>query len=95
MVVNISDLLSTWTNGYVRSTVHRVVLTNPSVDSSGTQRSDKDSSGLGEIRFSIATFVQPHADAELVSAPSSLTASQADPSITEVVGYGGGILSAK
>ncbi|KAG7288928.1 hypothetical protein NEMBOFW57_005288 [Staphylotrichum longicolle] len=61
ILVNIGDLLSYWTNGLLRSTVHRVVF--PS--GSGVQ-------GEADVgpRFSIAYFCHPFSGAELGVVPS-------------------------
>ena len=60
ILVNVGDLLSYWTNGLLKSTVHRVVFPE----------------GNGEDRFSIAYFCHPIDDAPLVAIPSDLVASQ-------------------
>lgn len=56
ILVNIGDVLSYWTNGLLRSTVHRVIV-------------PKDSKA-GEDRYSIAYFCHPLDEAELVAVPS-------------------------
>ena len=61
ILVNVGDLLSYWTNGLLKSTVHRVVFPN----------------GNGEDRFSIAYFCHPVDGAPLVAIPSDLVASRA------------------
>ena len=60
ILVNVGDLLNYWTNGLLKSTVHRVVFPE----------------GNGEDRFSIAYFCHPIDDAPLVAIPSDLIASQ-------------------
>lgn len=85
IVVNIGDLLSYWTNGLLRSTVHRVIL---------TEQEKSAETARGEDRFSIAIFVQPHEDTELVAMPSPLVADRAAEFAREVVGHGGGTISA-
>jgi len=61
VLVNIGDLLSYWTNGLLRSTVHRVVVPRRGADRVG-QRD----------RYSIAYFCHPLDDAELVGVPSEI-----------------------
>ena len=61
ILVNVGDLLNYWTNGLLKSTIHRVVFPD----------------GNGEDRFSIAYFCHPVDDAPLVAIPSDLVASQA------------------
>ena len=56
ILVNIGDLLSYWTNGLLKSTVHRVVF---------PANSEKD-------RYSIAYFCHPVDNAPLVPVPSDL-----------------------
>lgn len=55
ILVNIGDLLSYWTNGLFKSTVHRVVFPHD---------------GSGEHRYSIAYFCHPLDDAKLEPIPS-------------------------
>ena len=57
ILVNVGDLLDHWTNGLLKSTVHRVVL--PEGDKSD--------------RYSIAYFCHPVDETELVRIPSVLT----------------------
>ncbi|KAF4307879.1 Oxoglutarate/iron-dependent oxygenase [Botryosphaeria dothidea] len=58
VLVNIGDLLSYWTDGLLKSTVHRVVF-------------PKEVGGdVGEDRYSIAYFCHPVDDAKLVPVPS-------------------------
>ncbi|SLM38309.1 Oxoglutarate/iron-dependent dioxygenase [Lasallia pustulata] len=56
ILVNVADLLSHWTNGLLKSTVHRVVSPE----------------GGGEDRYSIAYFCHPANDTELVPVPSEV-----------------------
>ena len=56
IVVNIGDMLSDWTNGLLKSTMHRVVI--PKI--------------RGDDRYSIAFFCHPVATTELVPVPSPL-----------------------
>ncbi|KAL6248511.1 hypothetical protein RBB50_004766 [Rhinocladiella similis] len=81
IVVNIGDLLSFWTNGHLRSTVHRVVVPSPT-----PRRSD-----INSDRFSIAIFVQPADDTVLVPMPSRLVEERKSSCKGKVVGHGGGV----
>ena len=54
ILVNVGDLLDHWTNGLLKSTVHRVVLPG----------------GGNEDRYSIAYFCHPADDTQLVRVPS-------------------------
>ena len=55
ILVNIGDVLSYWTNGLLKSTVHRVVFPGE---------------GSASERYSIAYFCHPDDDTELVEIPS-------------------------
>ncbi|KAH0284477.1 Clavaminate synthase-like protein [Aureobasidium namibiae CBS 147.97] len=57
ILVNIGDLLAYWTNGLLKSTVHRVIF-------------PKDAKRGGEDRYSMAYFCHPLDDAELIPVPS-------------------------
>ncbi|EXJ94199.1 hypothetical protein A1O1_02592 [Capronia coronata CBS 617.96] len=76
ILVNIADLLSYWTNGLLKSTVHRVIF-------------PKDSRRGGEDRYSIVYFCHPGDDVELVPVPSKLVAAHVLEDGTQI-GYGGG-----
>jgi len=59
ILINIGDLLSYWTNGLLKSTVHRVVFPQ------ATRRGGQD-------RYSIAYFCHPANETDLVPVPSEL-----------------------
>ncbi|KAG6008053.1 hypothetical protein E4U21_005066 [Claviceps maximensis] len=65
ILVNIGDLLSYWTNGLFRSTVHRVVF--PKGEGNG---GDEDSAMSALPRYSIAYFCHPMDGALLEPVPS-------------------------
>ena len=88
IVVNIGDLLSYWTNGLLKSTVHRVVLTAP-------ETHDHPDGNKNSDRFSIAIFVQPADDTLLTPIPSPLVEERAEEFKGKTVGHGGGIADAK
>jgi isopenicillin N synthase-like dioxygenase len=77
ILVNIADLLSYWTNGLLKSTVHRVIF-------------PKDARRGGEDRYSIAYFCHPANDNELVAVPSKMVQERSF-SENEKVGHGGGV----
>lgn len=60
ILVNIGDLLSYWTNGLLRSTVHRVVFDGKGVNGESNT----------EARYSIAFFCHPAHDTKLSTVPS-------------------------
>ena len=60
-LINIGDMMSRWTNGRWRSTLHRV--TNPPRHLSGSTQ-----------RLSIVTFVRPDDEAEIVALPGCVDA---------------------
>jgi len=59
ILVNIGDLLSYWTNGLLKSTVHRVIF-------------PKDAPRGGEDRYSMAYFCHPANETLLVPIPSEM-----------------------
>lgn len=59
ILVNIGDLLSYWTNGLLKSTVHRVIF-------------PEDGGRGGEDRYSMAYFCHPQDEARLLPVPSTL-----------------------
>jgi isopenicillin N synthase-like dioxygenase len=58
IVVNFGDVFEYWSNGMIKSTIHRVNLPN------GDQQND--------ARFSIAFFCDPNGDTRLTPIPSKL-----------------------
>lgn len=65
ILVNIGDLLEYWTNGLLKSTVHRVVFP------------DANGEGAGKGRYSIAFFNQPVDTTQLEAVPSELVRARA------------------
>lgn len=63
VLVNIGDLLSYWTNGLLRSTVHRVVFPAPG-------RATVAGEGGAGPRYSIAYFCHPADETRLTAVPS-------------------------
>jgi len=63
ILVNVGDLLSYWTNGLLKSAVHRVVF---------------PSEGTGGDRYSIAYFCHPIDDAALIPVPSQVVQKHSD-----------------
>jgi isopenicillin N synthase-like dioxygenase len=59
ILVNIGDLLSHWTNGLLKSTVHRVIF-------------PKDAKRGGDDRYSIAFFCHPVGTTILEAIPSNM-----------------------
>ncbi|KAF2148234.1 Clavaminate synthase-like protein [Myriangium duriaei CBS 260.36] len=66
ILVNIGDVLSYWTNGLLKSTVHRVIF--PKTDGKPADHKELD-------RYSMVYFCHPLDDAELVSVPSKIVES--------------------
>ena len=84
ILVNIGDLMSYWTNGLLRSTVHRVIF-------------PKDTKA-GQSRYSLVYFCHPKDDVELVPVPSQIVREQKEKLLREnkdkdelIYGYGGGM----
>ncbi|OIW29930.1 2OG-Fe(II) oxygenase superfamily protein [Coniochaeta ligniaria NRRL 30616] len=73
-LVNIGDLLSYWTNGLLRSTVHRVVFPG------GGSKSIVDGETAAEPRYSIAYFCHPVGTTQLTPVPSERVKSYVPPS---------------
>lgn len=81
ILVNMGDMMSYWTNGLLRSTVHRVIF-------------PKDTKA-GQDRYSIAFFTHPSDSTELVPVPSPLVRehlkkAQMEGNVDTSHGYGGG-----
>ena len=74
IVVNVGDLLSYWTNGLLKSTVHRVIMPKEA----------------DEPRYSIVYFCHPRDDEGLVPVPSRLVEERGSMGEVKQVGYGGG-----
>ncbi|PKS07956.1 hypothetical protein jhhlp_006568 [Lomentospora prolificans] len=70
ILVNIGDLLSYWTNGLLRSTVHRVAL--PSSRDAKDLIGVPEGEGYDGDRYSIAFFVHPVGTAKLEAVPSEV-----------------------
>lgn len=71
ILVNIGDLLSYWTNGLLRSTVHRVVFPPPPSSSAvGGGRGGIEGESSEEPRYSIAFFCHPVGSTTLEAVPS-------------------------
>ncbi|KAK4104012.1 Clavaminate synthase-like protein [Parathielavia hyrcaniae] len=79
VLVNIGDLLSYWTNGLLRSTVHRVVFPS-SVAAGGNGVVVDGETDVDGMRYSIAYFCHPFGGTELGPVPSE-----------RVEGYQGGL----
>lgn len=80
--MNIGDLLSYWTDGLLKSTVHRVVF--PESEQEGEREND---------RYSIVFFCQPLDSTELVPVPSRVVEEfrvRNEGREKGVVGFGGG-----
>ncbi|EFR03170.1 hypothetical protein MGYG_06166 [Nannizzia gypsea CBS 118893] len=65
ILVNIGDLLSYWTCGLLKSTVHRVVFPKGEEEGKGNE-------GEGRDRYSIVYFCHPCHETELVAVPSKV-----------------------
>lgn len=67
ILVNIGDLLSFWTSGLLKSTVHRVTIPRP-----------EDEHGDSTDRYSIAYFCHPTDDTMLSRIPSDIVTAYKD-----------------
>ncbi|KAL1890791.1 hypothetical protein Cpir12675_005245 [Ceratocystis pirilliformis] len=72
ILVNIGDLLSYWTNGLFRSTIHRVTIPSPAT-SDTTSPATVAGEAAGE-RYSVAFFCHPVSDTRLEPVPSTRVA---------------------
>ncbi|KAL3707630.1 hypothetical protein TMatcc_005611 [Talaromyces marneffei ATCC 18224] len=87
ILINIGDMLSFWTNGLLKSTVHRVVF--PAAERSSVLKGEKP-----QDRYSVAFFCHPLNDCNLVPpVPSQLVAAAGEKASR--VGFGGGAGSLK
>lgn len=87
ILINIGDMLSFWTNGLLKSTVHRVVF--PLAERSPTSPNEKP-----QDRYSVVFFCHPLNDCNLVPpVPSRLVAAAGEEASR--VGFGGGAGSLK
>ncbi|KAJ5272336.1 oxidoreductase [Penicillium angulare] len=86
ILVNIGDMLSYWTDGLLKSTVHRVVFPNADGENQLERSESRD-------RYSIAFFCQPVESTELGPIPSDLVTSYRQrkaENASIAIGYGGG-----
>lgn len=95
VVVNIGDLLQFWTNGLLKSTVHRVVLVEPESAEPTASQSSSAGNALGSDRYSIAVFIQPADETMLVPVPSAAVAERAAAFQKMEIGRGGGSATAE
>lgn len=72
ILVNVGDLLSYWTNGFLRSTVHRVVI---------------PPDGGSSDRYSMAYFCHPTNQTRLMPIPSDLVTPEFIPAVTADEGF--------
>lgn len=74
ILANIGDLLSYWTNGLLKSTIHRVIFPNNNKLSYGISKTSENNDGsdrlVSNARYSIAYFCHPLNDAKLEPLPS-------------------------
>ena len=69
VLVNIGDLLSFWTNGLLRSTVHRVVFGDNGSNNPGAGEKKREETSA-DPRYSIAYFCHPADTTPLSPVPS-------------------------
>lgn len=86
ILVNIGDMLSYWTAGLLKSTIHRVVFPSDGPGDLDSRQQD---------RYSIAFFCQPIGSTELVPVPSRVVKDyhkhkNDGGNQSSTVGYGGG-----
>lgn len=94
ILINIGDMLSFWTNGLLKSTIHRVVFPlaerSPSASASASSAEEKPVD-----RYSVVFFCHPLNDCNLVPpVPSRLVAAAGEEEARRV-GFGGGAGSLK
>lgn len=96
VVVNVGDLLNYWTNGLLKSTVHRVVRRIPVQTQVNESQSEAEQSTniLNTDRFSIAAFIHPKANTVLVPIPSPQVQDRAASFKDKLIGHGGGVINA-